>query len=56
MVLSIRTGLIFALYGWTQEEYQRNDQLPGYPELEEQLQFVAGRHGNVSPTLACNEL
>jgi hypothetical protein len=24
----------FANYGWTQEEYQRNDQLAGYPELK----------------------
>ncbi|MFZ0762237.1 MAG: TonB-dependent receptor, partial [Candidatus Sulfotelmatobacter sp.] len=33
----------FANYGWTQEEYQRNDQLAGYPELKSNYNSLQAR-------------
>ena len=39
----------FASYGWTQEEYQRNDQLPGYPELKSNYNSLQARVGETFP-------
>ncbi len=33
----------FASYGWTQEEYQRNDQLAGYPQLTSNYNSLQAR-------------
>lgn len=33
----------YAKYGWTQEEYQRNDQLAGYPELKSNFNSLQAR-------------